>query len=180
MDKIEGKEVRWIKYIRSDGTLLDFTGRYKIDKDGDYYKFVNKNNQGGQGIWHLSGKGYRFSTLVITRGGNKYTVQAHRAVKSTFEPEGYFEGAQVDHIDSNPANNSLSNLDWLSPKDNNQKASAIIGTVFKEGIRYDFDCMSEFCREHGINQSNLCKLSKEVSRYRSCKGFTLKKENSYH
>ena len=46
---------------------------------------------------------------------NKITaIYLHRAIASV-HCEGYFEGAWVDHVDGNPANNHPSNLQWVKP-----------------------------------------------------------------
>lgn len=45
------------------------------------------------------------------------SIYIHRAVAFAFVP-GYFEGAQVNHIDENPHNNRWDNLEWVTPKQN--------------------------------------------------------------
>ena len=50
--------------------------------------------------------------------GNK-AVHVHRLVCIAFHGiEGYEKGMYVDHIDTNRANNSASNLQWVTPKGN--------------------------------------------------------------
>ena len=44
--------------------------------------------------------------------------QVHRLVLSSFCPEQYFEGAEVDHLDRDPTNNFLSNLHWTDSNGN--------------------------------------------------------------
>ena len=43
--------------------------------------------------------------------------RVHRLVASVWV-EGYFEGAEVNHIDYNRANNRADNLEWISHRDN--------------------------------------------------------------
>ena len=45
------------------------------------------------------------------------SIYIHRAVAFAFVP-GYFEGAQVNHIDENRHNNRWDNLEWVTPKQN--------------------------------------------------------------
>ena len=44
-------------------------------------------------------------------------LYVHRAVAKAFVP-GYFEGAQVNHIDENRQNNIFDNLEWVTAKEN--------------------------------------------------------------
>ena len=47
-------------------------------------------------------------------------LPVHRLVASTFLK--YFPGATVDHLDSNKRNNRLSNLEYVSSKENLRRA----------------------------------------------------------
>ena len=82
------------------------------------------------------------SVIHLSSGGKSINVLVHRAVMSTFRPvdqyppiplEDYKQCPQsvkewikntvlVNHIDHNPYNNHLSNLEYTTPRDNSLKA----------------------------------------------------------
>ena len=54
----------------------------------------------------------------LSRHIRKYKdIKVHRAVALAFVP-GYFEGAEVNHIDENRQNNRWDNLEWVTSKQN--------------------------------------------------------------
>ena len=59
---------------------------------------------------------------TLCRDGQRVSWQAARWIALTY-PElvqnEYFEGAVIDHIDTNPLNNHPSNLRWVTPRGNN-------------------------------------------------------------
>lgn len=62
-----------------------------------------------------SGKGHMFANVFVN--GKSKLLYLHRAI-ALVHVKGYFEGAVVDHIDRNPKNNSISNLRWVTQKQN--------------------------------------------------------------
>lgn len=67
-------------------------------------------------------KGYLRVDLKNGKGIKHFKV--HRLVATAFipNPEGK---PQVNHIDGNPGNNSVTNLEWVTNKENREKAEAI-------------------------------------------------------
>lgn len=64
-------------------------------------------------------------------------ISIHRAVANAFVP-GYFEGAQVNHIDENRQNNRWDNLEWVTPKGNINHGSCIKKIQEANERRLDF------------------------------------------
>lgn len=54
--------------------------------------------------------------------GRRVRVHAHRLILATFNPIEGWEDLEVNHKDGNKLNNDLSNLEWVSNKENIQHA----------------------------------------------------------
>lgn len=99
-------------------------GNYLISKNGDV---INKRSG------HLkrpasnhSGKGYLYVDLY--NGGKRKRAYVHRLVAEAFiaNPK---KSPYVNHIDGNPHNNAVENLEWCTPLENVQHASKVIKTM---------------------------------------------------
>lgn len=88
---------------------------YWVSKDGDVYNMEKKIKMRPEN----SGKYQRISCNYNLKGKH---FQVHRMVWEAFNGE-IPEGMEVDHIDSNPKNNALNNLQLLSHVDNCKKAN---------------------------------------------------------
>lgn len=88
-------------------------GRTKlISKSGDAINPIRKNQKA---TTHLNKDGY----LCFGGGVPVHMYVAHGWV------DGYFEGAEVNHIDYNRQNNNASNLEWISHSDNVKHSSKV-------------------------------------------------------
>lgn len=90
--------------------------------------------------WKDVGNGYQVSDLGRVRNRDKHVMKTwvinsgyesiklvgvkdrlvHRLVAKAFLADSYFEGAEVNHIDGDRLNNEVSNLEWVTPKENIQ------------------------------------------------------------
>lgn len=61
--------------------------------------------------------GYKRIRLFNENGSKRFLV--HRLILMTFCPVENFEKLQVNHLDENPSNNILTNLEWCTQKENN-------------------------------------------------------------
>ena len=58
-----------------------------------------------------------YTNVMLKFEGGKKNFMVHRLVAKAFVP-GYFEGADVNHKDSNRQNNHADNLEWMTRRDN--------------------------------------------------------------
>ena len=109
-------------------------GRIKNNRTKTILKPV-KDNRGYHMFW-------------VKFNGIKKGYQYHRLVLSTFNPVLNWESLQVNHIDCNPQNNRLDNLEWTTVKENNMrkrlskfpKSRKILKKLF---LKYTDDELSE-------------------------------------
>lgn len=104
----------------------------------------------------------------------RHTYYVHRAVADTFIPNPE-KLPEVNHIDGNPLNNHVSNLEWTTKKDNINHAfdTGLISTGIKvevDGII--FRSTSKASEYIGCSQSSLSSAIRKGKN--TCKGFSFK------
>ena len=89
--------------------------------------------------------------LGVNFGGNKEYV--HRVVASLF-CEGYFEGAQVDHIDGDKHNNRSCNLRWVTASENmfSRPKSRLYNKKLTER---EITCAVRLSQNFGLNNTDI-------------------------
>jgi len=89
----------------------------------DYFKVSNlgrvQSKRTGKILRQYKGKNHRLhiATRIGGRNGLSYCFKVHRLVASAFIPNPENK-PQVNHIDGNPSNNVLSNLEWATSEEN--------------------------------------------------------------
>ena len=97
-------------YLISDQGNIKSIARIIYRKDGTSYRVTERILK-----HHIGDKGYHQVNLVCN-GKNKYPL-VHRLVAETFI-ENPQNKDQVNHIDGNKNNNTVSNLEWVSCSEN--------------------------------------------------------------
>lgn len=133
--------------------IAHFENRYKITNKGEvlnlanntYLKPLRQNN------------GYLCVGLADGEGNHK-RLTIHRLVALHFLPNPY-EHDQVNHINGNKEDNSVSNLEWASPKEN-------IHHAFKTGLRKGYMSADdkEFYLQEILDGKQVVQLAKEIGR----------------
>lgn len=62
-----------------------------------------------------------YMVVSLNKNGESKKYKVHSIVAHAFV-DGWFQGAEVDHIDNNRSNNKASNLRWITHADNVQKS----------------------------------------------------------
>lgn len=97
---------------------------YLIDENGT---IINKNTSCIKiGTSNNIGKGYLYVDLY--KNGKRKRFYIHRLVAETFIPNPENK-PYINHIDGNPKNNNVSNLEWCTPLENVEHASKVLGVM---------------------------------------------------
>ena len=96
-----------------------YEGIYQVSTEGRIYSTRYRRYR------KLGKDKHGYSVVGLNKEGGQQVCFVHRIVASTFIPNPELK-AEVNHIDSNKQNNSISNLEWVS-HDENMKHSAASG-----------------------------------------------------
>ena len=167
--------------------IKDYEGLYQISNLGNIKSVTRKvkNKKYGTMIakekilkQNMSKAGY--FTIGLCKNGKTKTTSVHRLVASTFilNPK---NKPCINHLDNNPSNNNVKNLEWCTQKENIQHAckSGNMNGVPKKINQYDLEenfiktwkSMQEASRNLKIPASNICYCCKGYSKYSHAGGF---------
>lgn len=94
--------------------VVGYEDRYEVSNTG-----LVRNDQGCIMGQYKNDLGYVFVRLTMLSKGKRESARIHRLVARAFIPNP-LNKPSVNHIDCNPANNHVSNLEWCTQKENIQ------------------------------------------------------------
>lgn len=94
------------------------TDLYEVSNEGRVRRVANNKILKSS----INSSGYLKVTLSIDKKVSTHYV--HRLVMLTFQKEGWFKGAIVNHMDGNKLNNRLDNFEWITVSENTKHAYA--------------------------------------------------------
>ena len=90
-------------------------GLFEVYENGDIFRIINgKRKKSALCKTSRDGRYYNVSTVVE---GKQKHFYAHRLIAEAFIPNPYNK-SQVNHIDGDGRNNSIDNLEWVTPREN--------------------------------------------------------------
>lgn len=108
--------------------VVGYEGFYEVSNIGRV-KSLNREEKWGEYVRARQGKilkpgrsGIWYLTAVLYKNGKKKTTKVHRMVATAFIPNPLGK-KYINHIDSNPINNSVKNLEWCTHLENMQHAA---------------------------------------------------------
>lgn len=133
----------------------------------------------------------KYQIVALNKDGKSKMHKIHRLIAKAFIPNPENK-PQVNHIDGNPSNNSISNLEWVTNRENtihafkflnrNEKRYKIEQFNNKKVLQYDkkgnllntYTTRAEASRKTGVNQSDICKCAN--NKKQTAGGFIWKNE----
>lgn len=105
------------KYARSEDDYLikdikGYEGLYKVTNDGRVYSVRKKD-------WLLPSSTGGYMIVNLWKDGTARAFRVHRLVAEAFIPNPHNK-PQVNHLDENPSNNRMENLEWATAEENIQ------------------------------------------------------------
>lgn len=137
--------------------IPNFNGHYFIHSTGEVESVKNgKSRFLKQG---LRGKDRAYKMVVLCLNGKMFVKSVHRLVAQAFiENPNNLE--QVNHLDKNPINNNVGNLEWSTNRDN---------AFYSFGKQYSFldpngketiiDDLPVFCEINGLSRPHMVSVS---------------------
>lgn len=100
--------------------VKDFEGFYEVSDKGEIRRILS-----GSRTRPIKPRGDKYPSVSLSRPGFKKSVTVHRTVAEAFleKPEG---ATEVNHIDGDTRNNVVSNLEWVTQKQNLYHAMLVL------------------------------------------------------
>lgn len=163
-----------LKQIKLNKNYSHIRDIYYIDETG---KVFSKRN-GTMKELKLRPKTGGYLYVSLMRDDKKVdTLRVHRIVANLFlEESDNKEKVYVNHIDEDKTNNHVSNLEWVTPQENNLHSLKKTMYVYnKDGSLLKEYFYTGQCVEDGFNQGHACSCARGEIRSHKGKVFSYKK-----
>lgn len=148
--------------------ILNYEGLYAADESGNVWSY--RRNKFLKPF--MSNTGYL--QVALCKDGKSKTYLLHRLIAETLLPNPENK-PQVHHIDGCRTNPALSNLQWTTPKENNndelhkQRCRTKGKKVYCIELDKEFDSMTAAAREIGISPSRISECCR--GKTKTCAGY---------
>lgn len=102
-------------------SIHGYEGLYEIGTNGHIKYLTKDGSKHNMSINNNGKKGYLI--VQLRKNGQRSSELVHRLVMENFHPLENMNDLQVNHIDGNNKNNDISNLEWVTAKENMKHAN---------------------------------------------------------
>ena len=156
--------------------IKDYEGLYQVSNLGRVKRITTGRVL--KPLKHANG----YLMVKLSKNSIVYTKTVHRLVAEAFIPNPEHK-SEINHIDENKTNNNVSNLEWMTRKENinhgtrtermsKTQSIPIIATNIKTGESKEFYGARECARQLGLTHGNIASVLK--GRYKQTGGYTFK------
>ena len=154
----------WKDIIEYPGYQVSNLGQIKSFKQSKEGRILKPKLSGG------------YLGVDFRKDGKTYYGLIHRIVLSTFSPVEGWETLTVNHIDGNPSNNKLENLEWMTQSENSRYSRRVLRTgnavqqvhiIELNGEEKYYESVAEAARKMGVAKGT---ISRWVNKQRSYEG----------
>jgi hypothetical protein len=103
-----------------------YEGIYEIDRQGNVYTLKPSNVYKADHMRSGSPDPVGYIRIALNRNGQTKFRLIHRLLMLVWNPVDNSDDLDVNHIDGNKANNSLSNLEWVTHQQNIEHARKVL------------------------------------------------------
>ena len=171
--------------------IVGFEGLYKISSNGVVYSLGNGNSTNSTTktlrVLSIGVTPNGYTKVKLSKDGKKYWSSVHRLVAKAFIPNPDNK-PQVNHKDCNKLNNDISNLEWVTGRENidhsikngrqiakkgkDSTCSKSVKQISKDGILLKvWGSINEVKRELGYNSFGIIKCCKKQKKYNTAYGY---------
>lgn len=102
-----------------------YEGKYQVSNTGRIKSLGNKTYKSEHFLrYGCAGKSKKYKNVILYDNGKKDFYLVHRLVWESFNGP-IPDGMQVNHIDEDPSNNNLDNLNLMTPEENSNWGTGI-------------------------------------------------------
>lgn len=143
---------------------------YQVSNLGRIKSF--KQSKEGRFLKPTSHKGYLKVDFCVN--GKPTQMLVHRVVLSTFSPIENWEEMTVNHIDGNPLNNNLDNLEWLTQSENTSYSRRVLQTgnsikrvhiIRMNGVEEYYNSVTEAANKLGYSKGTISRWANKQRSY---------------
>ena len=153
-------------YFIEDGVVWDYRGLYQVSSEGKV-KSLNYHQTGKEKILKAKKTKESYLQVGLSKDGKVKQFLVSRLVAHMFiENDDTKHKTEVNHKDENKTNNSASNLEWCTPKQNinhGTRNERVAKALSKKVIGYSLTSTKVIilqstsqAKKFGFNPSNIC------------------------